>query len=640
MFITVDFETFYDKDLTVVGACPESYCLEGVRQGRFNVLLVSAADETDAWAGPPSEFDWSRLDRPSAEFVFHNARFDLAVWHTAHQLGIIPVPPPPADRVQCSADMTAFFTSGAYRNLAGAAKEFLGVEVSKDPRSKAKGKTLAEMTEEERKTFLEYAKNDARLTYNLWVKLHQKWPQKERELARLTRKQGQYGLCIDKELLAKYLTLVALAKSKVEGLIPWSKENAPTSPKAFAECCRKVGIPPPPVKTKNPTDFTAWETAYAKQHPFIVAVSAWRKLSKLLASLEQIRQRTFDDGGLPVFHIGLKYFGAHTGRWSGEAGFNIQNIRKEALSIREDGTPVLPVSVFESSAPEVSVDVRRLFVASPGHRLVIADLAQIEPRVLAWLSGDFELLDTLRQGQSLYEAHARKTMGWKGGKLKEEDPKLYALAKARVLGLGYGCGWKKFIDVAKILAGLDLTEDDPEKETYVDAYTGEVCERDGYGATARRIVKDFRESNPKILALWRRLEQGLKNSVGGDFIVELPSWRSLTYKNVRQVEYRTEDGGLRTSLWAVAGGRLQEFFGGKLTENLVQATARDVFGEILLRLDKAGIQSLFSVHDEVVLDVPDSVPLDYVRDLMVSPIDWMPELPIEIEATESRHYKK
>ena len=82
-------------------------------------------------------------------------------------------------------------------------------------------------------------------------------------------------------------------------------------------------------------------------------------------------------------------------------------------------------------------------VPRPGKEFIICDLSQIEPRVLAWLCGDTVLLDQLANGVPLYEAHARATMGWTGGNLKKENAELYSLAKARVLGLGYGCGAAK-----------------------------------------------------------------------------------------------------------------------------------------------------------------------------------------------------
>ncbi|MGN0828102.1 MAG: DNA polymerase [Akkermansia sp.] len=113
------------------------------------------------------------------------------------------------------------------------------------------------------------------------------------------------------------------------------------------------------------------------------------------------------------------------------------------------------------------VDMRALFIPRPGHKFVISDLSQIETRVLLYLAGDTTQLEEIAKGTSPYEAHARASMGWTGGKLKEEDPGLYALAKARVLGLGFGCGKVRFSDLAKSMVGIELTpEEAMEGQTF------------------------------------------------------------------------------------------------------------------------------------------------------------------------------
>jgi nicotinamidase-related amidase len=240
---------------------------------------------------------------------------------------------------------------------------------------------------------------------------------------------------------------------------------------------------------------------------------------------------------------------------------------------------------------------------------------------------------------------------------------MYALAKARELGLGFGAGWEKFITMAKTLAGLDITADDPELVPALsdeglpcsDA-AGQPIMVSGYGYNSKRIVKQFRADNPRIAGedgIWRRLDNGFRNSVGGDFEIELPSGRSLRYPEVRRERKAVADPdnpkkfSHRWVYTALAFDQKRNavirkvFYGGLLTENAVQATARDVFGEHLLTLDStSGIDVLFSSHDEAITEVDQNVTAKDVEQVMSVAPQWMPGLPVAAEAQEVAHYKK
>jgi DNA polymerase len=298
-------------------------------------------------------------------------------------------------------------------------------------------------------------------------------------------------------------------------------------------------------------------------------------------------------------------------------------------------------------------------------KLIVSDLAQIEPRVLAWLVNDKVALDAMAAGDSPYVAHAKASMEWTPshtdwvlGDLKAESPGIYALAKVRVLGLGYGAGWLKFITMAKSMAGLDITKGDPETEQKLTR-DGELCWNadgtpkmvSGYGKNSRRIVKDFRDSNPGIVNLWRQLDEGFKAACGGDFRMQLPSGRFMVYRDVRS-EWRlvpeTDESGELTGAMkrklvytADVGGVRSVFYGGLLCENLVQATARDVFGFHMLLLDKTpGIRILFTVHDEVVLECENYITAKQVRDIMSIAPPWLKGCPVTAEANEVPCYCK
>ena len=258
------------------------------------------------------------------------------------------------------------------------------------------------------------------------------------------------------------------------------------------------------------------------------------------------------------------------------------------------------------------VDLRRMLIPRPGCGFITSDLAQIEQRVLSWLAGDNAMMEILATGVSPYEAHGRLTLGYSDPEpMKHKAPDLYRLAKARVLGLGYGAGAGIFVQLAKSMAGLDIT---PQQ--------------------AQKIVADFRASNRLITALWAILERAMTASVGKDFSLPLPSGRKLYYRQVAVTS---------TGLSAMVQGKRVNFFGGKLAENLTSAVARDVLGEILLNLDASGYRVVLHVHDEVVVEVPlEHLERDAkeVHRIMTTPPSWLAGLPLAAETTTSTYYTK
>jgi DNA polymerase len=438
-----------------------------------------------------------------------------------------------------------------------------------------------------------YAASDARACFDIFARYSQHWPEHEQRLASLTIEQGARGVHIDQRLLHEGLERLDAECSECVQQVPWAGRAPISSHKELQAACARVGILPPESTAQTSEDFERWLGLHEDEMPWVRAIGRWRKANRMRKLLETIQSRISEDGRL---RFGLKYCGAAlTGRWSGDSGLNMQNLNRGEVC---------------------GVSVRHLFRAAPGYVLVVADLSQIEPRCLAWLSGDHEMLEDLRNGMPLYEAHARATMDWRGGILKREDPQKYALAKARVLGLSYGCGAPQFVRVAKILAGLDITLRD-----------------------AQRIVRHFRSTNPAITGLWNRLEDMLRRSAEA----HEPTWAIQTPAG-RWLRYFGPDAmgdGLRAA--TLRGGRSEHWHGSKLVENLVQATARDVFADCLLRIEAAGIKTLWTVHDEVIAEVPEAQCAEalatMLRLMRTAPI-WMQGLPLDAEGRIMTHYDK
>ncbi len=675
--IGVDFETPYNSKeghtLKVQGMIP--YALDP----RSEAYLISVSDGTQTWAGPPGRFNWDALQGQT--LVSHNKYFDSSVQKNLVRLGKAPVLN--LKGWHCTANLSTFLCMR--RDLMRAVEFLLGIKLEKEVRGSADGKNWDDLTKEDGgKSMLEYARKDAYYCWALWNKFGHLWPEFERRLSELTIRQGQRGAQIDVDKLRRYIHTTQEMLIQIELDLPWMKEGKkPTSPKAIAEECRKNNIPNPPVKAHEGEEaFDLWAATYGPKFTWVAAFSNYRLVNKLLTTLETIQTRLHsdDDGNPGVFSYDLLYFGAHTGRWAGAGGFNMQNMRKEPYYRGIDGRLITDVNLLKFIDEELAktgkvpsnlvsdvIDIRSLFIARPGKKLIISDLAQIEARVLSWLAGDTKELELMRAGKSPYQAHAEATMGWTRGDMKalikqgdSEAKNLYALAKARRLGLGFQCAWKKFIVVAQNMAGLDITKDDPE---FVQAMTpegapcfnskGEPIMISGYGAYSRKVVSEYREQNPLIVGLWKTLDDTFKASLGGDFEMTLPSGRKLRYPDVRKERKLREDPdnpGKMKVQWATTALAFDQkrnavirkpFYGGLLTENVTQATARDVFGERMLELDStSGIEVLFHAHDEAINEVDQGIEARDVNEIMSKGPEWMPGLPVAAETIEAPHYKK
>lgn len=661
--ISFDTESYYDADYSLKTLGTARYC----RDPLFDVYMISVSDGASSWAGHPENFNWECLD--GATLLSHNAAHDRTVVAEMQKRGQAPLFKP--ENWYCTANLSAALCNR--RDLERASEFLLGVRLVKDARDAAKGKHYADMERDgSAEKMLEYARSDALHCHQLWTTHSHRWSQFERDLSELTVRQSMRGVQIDTEKLNNYYKIVHAALAAMRDSLPWVKEGkAVLSSKAVSEECRRCKIPSPPIKSHEGgvEAFAEWYATYVGRSdlPWVRTYSDVRSIGILLDTLEKIRDRV-DENGILTF--GLLYFGSHTGRWSGSGGINFLNLRKAPYFFGDDGLPRAEESECEEieacfvatgAYPEwvrYVVDIRSLIIPRPGRSLILSDLSAIEPRVAAWVTGDTALLDGVAAGYNIYESHCRATMGWKGGELQSENKKLYSLAKARLIGLSYGCGWEKFISMAMTLANFDVTEEDPEFTQDIDRFSGSpVFNADGtpkmvsgYGFTSKKTVREYREQNPKVTDMWKTLDSAFKASVGGDFTMTLPSGRKMIYRDVKQEWSRVYDDELKkyrnkraVKAEIVKSGRIMRdaLYGGSIFENLCQSVARDVLGENMLALDSAsGIDVLFSCHDETINEVDDGVTPEDVTRLMTHTPSWIEGLPLASKTALVSHYTK
>jgi DNA polymerase bacteriophage-type len=204
--------------------------------------------------------------------------------------------------------------------------------------------------------------------------------------------------------------------------------------------------------------------------------------------------------------------------------------------------------------------------------------------------------------------------------LKETDHTLYQRVKTFALGCGYQMGAKRFRDNIEDKLGIKCTEDQ-----------------------AKELIQTYRTKNPGVGRFWNALNSDVQdaflNHADRALNVNLPSGRSIRYSDIRANPNSKRTWGL--DLIADVGGVKQvRVYGGSLTENMIQATGRDVFAEAVLRLEDAGYIPVLSIHDEIVLEVPTGTDPQTVENIMAAPVPWLPGLTLGAEAKVLNYYQR
>lgn len=645
----LDTETFYDNEYSIKDLGNQAY----VRDPRFDCYMVSISFPDWEWAGHPRDCPWEKLRGRS--FVSANKGFDDAVLTRMIELGQAPEWVYPEEWV-CSANLSVY--CGYPRALGQCVEQLFGRKVNKSIRDvDMKGKTWDTMDEVLRPRVVAYALDDARDCRLVWEALAHEWPPLERKVSDLTYKMGARGIYIDKPGVEADIEKLNNAINAALARIPWvATGSVPLSPKALKAYCAEAGIPAPSSLAQTSEECAEWEETYGEQHPVVDAMRCYRRANAMLKKFETIHRRIGPNGRMSY---SLKYFGASTGRWSGDAGFNAQNLPRDPMYFDADWR-------ITREKTDRFVDMRSRLTAAPGKKLIVADYAQIEARVTPWVAGDKDMISMIRKGVSVYDVQGiRNGMNDDPSKsLKKLNKALYAVCKAQVLGLDFGCGWFKFVSFAKTslkyeagvfeqVFGKDVSEEDREKfadylrwlkslgkrkagaTVFADVFPTLDLFTQNTWVNSWLQVTEYRRLNPKKIALWKRLGDAAAKTAatGGTFEIELPSGRVLKY-------FRTLKRGRDVWAQTTKGGHTTMIAGPLLTENLVQATARDIMAEAFVRLWDAGLNPIALIHDESVVEADMDVPVERVVEIMTVNPEWAKSLPIGAEGEETLVYKK
>ena len=503
------------------------------------------------------------------------------------------------------------------------------------------------------KLFKEYCRQDVVTEHAILARLKQfPMPEKEQKQWQMDILMNAYGVRVDTELIegALYIDGISTQERTDEAirltgllnpnsatqLVPWLNEHSrkqETDPDVFqdiqkttvAEALEKPGDLPEEVL----------QMLRIRQQLGKTSIKKYVAMDTAKGEGDRVRGLT-------------QYYGANrTGRWAGRL-VQMQNLPRNYIKTLDYARKVVKAKNYEGlrllygNVPDtLSQLIRTAFIPSEGNKFVVADFSAIEARVIAWLAGEQWVNEVFATHGKIYEATASQMFGVPVDRIAKGNPE-YALrqkGKVATLALGYQGGTSALIAMGALQMGL-TEEELPD------------------------IVHRWRQANPRIRDLWYAVENaalsvmqtaqpqaiyGLIFALEGDLVygqsfltVKLPSGRKLYYpkpflkeNQFGKLALHYYTVGQQSRKWEVAST-----YGGKMTENIVQAVARDCLAVTLERIAAKHLQVVFHVHDEVIIDAPMETTVDEICDLMAEPIPWARGLILKGAGFESSYYMK
>lgn len=595
--ITLDFETYYSKTYSLSKLTTEEY----VNGDEFEVIGVGVKVDGAAtsWHTGSKEEIGQALqgyNLPNNTLLCHNTYFDATILYEF--FGI--TAKKNLDTLSMARAIHGISVGGSLAKLV----EHYELGVKGNEVVNALGKHTKDFSPEELTRYGEYCVNDVELTYDLFFKLLPQFNTQELTLVDITIKMAvKPTLVLDLPMLESYMYEVREKKEALLSTIDADKSEVMSNPK-FAVLLERLGVQPPmkvsPTTGKLTYAFAKTDdglkTLLEHADPTVQALVGARLGVK--STIEETRtdrligiaKRT------DYLPIPLNYYGAATGRWSAGGGqkVNFQNIPRNST-------------------------LKKVIVAPEGYVVVGADLSNIELRVGLWVCGEMEALKSLGEGRDLYKEFASLVFNVAYEDVSKDQR---FIGKTSQLGLIFGVGAGKLRDAIKVGSGTDIGE--MEAKRIVDLYR----------ATYKGVTAFWKTCTNAITAMGNDEEftfgQDGLYVAEGKHGVKFPSGLYMQYPLLANVV--DEKTGERGYKYKMRNG-YDRLYGGKLTNNLVQGTARCVMSEAMVRI--AGkYQIALTVHDALYIVVPEAEAqetLDYLIEEMCKPPLWMPDIPLAAE---------
>lgn len=605
--VTLDLETYYDRDYSLSKITTEEY----VRSHLFETIgiAIKVEDEDTVWYPQPEveqalvSIDWSEC-----AVLAQNTMFDGAILKWRYGIN-------PAAWLDTMGMSRALFPHEKSHSLKTQA-ERAGIGAKGDEVVNALGKRYKDFDDFSLARYAAYCINDVELTHTLFKRyIGMGLPRIELRLIDLTLRMFiDPVLELDRELLKEHLQDVLAKKEALLSKLSADDKSRLMSNPQLAEMLRERGVEPPmkiSTRTKKETfAFAKTDEAFKAllEHDDLEVQAIVAARLGVKSTLEETRtQRFIDVSYRGSFPVPLRYYGAHSGRWSGEV-YNIQNLPSRTANAGK---------------------LKKAIKAAPGYIVIDSDSSQIEARTLAWLAGQDDLAEVFKKNnEEILSGIPKKEFKYDPYKImaahiygvppdKINDVQRF-IGKTTVLGCGYGVGHAKMKLFLKTGAGVDISE-----------------------AEAKRIVDTYRKTYYRIPELWKSsdtalamLAAGMPYVVDTKGIVRVEPSKGLTLPNGLHIQYP----GLRQEAegrWMYdSRGKSVDIYGGKSTENYTQAIARCVIAEQMLRISKR-YKVVLTVHDSVVVVAPESEreeAMRYVEECMWWRPSWASGLPLACEA--------
>lgn len=495
------------------------------------------------------------------------------------------------------------------------------------------------------KLFKEYCKQDVITEHEVYERLKlYPVPEYEEHMWRLDVHMNAFGVRVDSSMIQGALYVNHVSEQKlIEKAYGITKLENPNSPKQLMEWIQRhsdVEI----LDLKKDTIIRVLEEDLPDEVEQVLKIR--QQLGKT-STKKYVTMETAKCGDDRIRGLTQFYGANRTGRWAGRL-VQMQNLPRNYMNTLDYARGLVKRKNYEGlhilygNVPDtLSQLIRTAFIPSEGHKFVVADFSAIEARVIAWLAGEQWVNEVFATHGKIYEATASQMFGVPVDQIKKGNPEYSLRQKGKVatLALGYQGGTNALIAMGALDMGL--SEDElPD------------------------IVSRWRRANKRIVDLWYAVEgavltlmhtavpqaiNGLIFALEGDLLygqcfltVQLPSGRKLFYPKPFLQENRFGKMSLhyyslnqQSKKWTVDSS-----YGGKLTENIVQAIARDCLAVTLERIAQKDLQVVFHVHDEVIIDAPMEVTVDSICDLMADPIPWAPDLVLKGAGFEGMYYMK